>query len=83
MVVGGYHKGDVLNNVEIISSDPANRCSDLVSKVLPDSSNLDKGKGQGMLGAFTKRAAIVCGGNRINSGNITNECFEYKPKSNR
>jgi hypothetical protein len=83
MVVGGYHNGMVLNNVEIISNNPENRCSDLISHVTPDSSNPDKGKGHGMLGAFTKRAAIVCGGSKINFANISNECFEYLPKSNR
>ena len=76
MVVDGYQNGTVLNSVEIISSDPNNKCSDLISNIMPDTLSPEKGKGQGMTGAFTKRAAIVCGGSDINSANITNECFE-------
>lgn len=59
------------------------RCSKEVNSIMPDPSNPEKGKGQGMLGAFTHRAAIVCGGSGIDSTNITNECFEYFPKDNR
>ena len=83
MVVGGYHKGKVLNSVEIITNDQNNNCSNLIKPVMPDPSHPDKGKGQGMVGAFTQRAAIVCGGSGIGSSNITNECFEYIPKDNR
>jgi len=36
-----------------------------------------------MFGAFTKRAAIVCGGAGDGSVNVTNGCFEYIPKTNR
>jgi hypothetical protein len=83
MVVGGYHDGEVLNSVEIISNDPFNKCSGQIKPVMPDPSNPDKGKGQGMVGAFTQRAAIVCGGSGVDSSNITNDCFEYIPKNNR
>ena len=37
---------------------------------------------QGMVGAFTKRAVIVCGGGS-NPSQISDECFEYTPKNNR
>ena len=74
MVVGGYKNGEALNNVEIISKDPNNKCTAEISQ-LPI-------KAHGMVGGFTKRAAIVCGGG-TDKTNTTNACFEYLPKSNR
>jgi hypothetical protein len=53
-----------------------------VSNLSTDASDPDTGMRQGMVGAFTKRAAIVCGGG-INSENISKECFEYIPAKDR
>ncbi len=83
MVIGGYHNGEVLNSVEIVTNDPNNNCSGQINPVMPDPSKPDKGKGQGMVGAFTKRAAIICGGAGIDSSKITNECFEYIQRDKR
>ena len=74
MVVGGYQNGKVLNQVEIISKDPNNNCTTKISQ-LPVNA-------QGMVGGFTKRAAIVCGGG-TNDTEVKKECYEYIPKNNR
>jgi len=37
MVVGGYNVGHGLQSVEIISNDPNNKCSDLVSNLRNES----------------------------------------------
>ena len=74
MVVGGYHNGEVLSQVEIISKDLNNNCTAEISQ-LPIMA-------QGMVGGFTKRAAIVCGG-RADDKKIKKECFEYIPSNNR
>ncbi len=49
---------------------------------MPDPTDPDKGKLQGLVAAFTKRAVIVCGG-RSTSESVTNNCFEYMPKNDR
>jgi hypothetical protein len=49
---------------------------------MPDSTDPDKGKLQGLVAAFTKRTVLVCGG-RSATENITNNCFEYFPKNDR
>jgi hypothetical protein len=85
MVVGGYNDGHGLHSVEIISSDPKTTCSNRIRRLWPDLSADERFKvlkGQGMVGAFTKRAAIVCGGSGVDSSSITNECFEYDPEMN-
>ncbi len=53
-----------------------------MSNLTTDASDPNRGMRQGMVGAFTKRAAIVCGGG-TNSENISNECFEYVPAKDR
>ena len=73
MVVGGYQNGKLLNQVEIISKDPNNNCTAEISK-LPVNA-------QGMVGGFTKRAALACGG--ADSKDFKKECYEYLPKTNR
>ena len=74
MVVGGYQNGKVLSQVEIISKDPDNNCTAEIGQ-LPINA-------QGMVGGFTKRAAIVCGG-ETNDTEVKKECYEYIPKTNR
>ena len=74
MVVGGYHNGEVLSQVEIISKDLNNNCTAEISQ-LPIMA-------QGLVGGFTKRAAIVCGG-KANDKKIKKECHEYIPSNNR
>ena len=74
MVVGGHQNGEALDSVEIISKDSNNRCSDEISPLTI--------KAQGMVGGFTKRAAIVCGGGTDDT-NVKKECYEYLPKNNR
>ena len=74
MVVGGYQNGKALNQVEIISKDPNNKCTAEISQ-LPVSA-------QAMVGGFTKMAAIVCGGG-TNDTEVKKECYEYIPYNNR
>ena len=74
LVAGGYQNGRLLSQVEIISKDPRNNCTEKIRKLPIEA--------QGMIGSFTMRAAIVCGGG-TNNTDIKKECYEYKPKINR
>lgn len=88
MVVGGYNRDkQLLNDVELITSEPSNLCSKHVAPIFGKAFQLEDGSIEseaemlGHVGVFANGAPRVCGG--LNAFEFLDKCYEFDSTSNR